>query len=130
MSGLDVADGLPTGGAQVTLVCPLLTQSNKGRLPARIGETRIANHRTPRSFHFELPTKALLLFDIGGGLQRQHLERGDREAPDFILWALLGSGRARSTEDDNPCGQSCRSHNQDLSFHGSVFHSPSQVAIA
>jgi len=27
MSGLDVADGLPTGGAQVTLVCPLLAQS-------------------------------------------------------------------------------------------------------
>jgi hypothetical protein len=24
MSGLDVADGLPTGGGQVTLVCPLL----------------------------------------------------------------------------------------------------------
>jgi len=27
MSGLDVADGLPTGGAQVTLVCPLLAHS-------------------------------------------------------------------------------------------------------
>jgi hypothetical protein len=27
MSGLDVADGLPTGGGQVTLVCPLLAQS-------------------------------------------------------------------------------------------------------
>ena len=27
MSGLDVADGLPTGGGQVTLVCLLLAQS-------------------------------------------------------------------------------------------------------
>ena len=27
MSGLDVADGLPTGGGQVTLGCPLLAQS-------------------------------------------------------------------------------------------------------
>jgi hypothetical protein len=27
MSGLDVADGLPTGGGQVTLVCPLLADS-------------------------------------------------------------------------------------------------------
>jgi hypothetical protein len=32
MSGLDVADGLPTGGGQVTLVCPLLAQSGHPKL--------------------------------------------------------------------------------------------------
>jgi hypothetical protein len=67
-----------------------------------------------------LPTKALPLFDFGGGLQRQHLERGDGETRNFILWGLLGSSRARSIQDDNCCSQGCRSYNQDLLFHGSL----------
>jgi hypothetical protein len=32
----------------------------------------------------------------------------------------LGSSRARSTEDDCCCSQSCRGHNQDMLFHGST----------
>jgi hypothetical protein len=87
-------------------------------LEARIGETGIGIRGTPARVHCGLPTQALLFSHSGGGLQHRHLERGDRETPNFILW-LLGSSRARSTEDDNCCSQSCRSHNQDLLFHGS-----------
>ena len=89
-------------------------------LVARIGETWIWIHGTPRRVHCALPTNALLLFDFGGGLQHRHLERGDRETPNLILWGLLGSSRPRSIEDDNCCSQGCRSHNQDLLFHGSL----------
>jgi hypothetical protein len=81
-------------------------------LVARIGETRIGIH-TPRRVHCGLSTKALSLCDFGRRLQHRHLELGDRETPNLILWGLLGSSRARSTEDDNCC-----SHNQDLLFHG------------
>jgi hypothetical protein len=88
-------------------------------LVARIAaDPEIANPGTPRRVHCGLPTKALLLTDFGGGLQHQHLVRGDRETPNLILWGLLGSSRARSNEDDKCCSQGCRSHNQDLLFHG------------
>src|SRR5215475_13648479 len=72
---------------------------------------------TPPRIHCGLPTQALLFSHFGGWLQHRHLGRGHRETPNLILW-LLGSSRARSTEDDNCCSQSCRSHNQDLLFHG------------
>ena len=79
---------------------PKRTSTKGTGLPARIGQTGIVNHGRPRRVYCGLPTKALLLFDFGGGLQRQHLERGDRETPNFILWGLLCSGRARSIQDD------------------------------
>src|SRR5512132_1510367 len=86
-------------------------------LVARIAaDSEIANPGTPRRVHCGLPTKALLLTDFGGGLQHQHLVRGDREPPNLILWGLLGSSRARSTEDDNCCSQGCRSHNKICFF--------------
>src|SRR4030095_8859394 len=89
-------------------------------LVARISaDPEIATPGRPRRVHCGLPTKALLLTDFGGGLQHQHLVRGDRETPNLILWSLLSSSRARSTEDDNCCSQSCCSHNQDFLFHGS-----------
>src|SRR5215510_3102399 len=84
-------------------------------LESRIGGIGI--HGTPPRVHCGLPAQALLFSHFGGGLQHRHLERGHRETPNLILW-LLGSSRARSTEDDNCCSQSCRSHNQDLLFHG------------
>ena len=40
MSGLDVADGLPTGGQQVTLVCPLLAESGQSVAPPRTTKRR------------------------------------------------------------------------------------------
>jgi hypothetical protein len=95
----------------------VLTAPSRGAgLVARIGETEIANHDTPRRVHGASRTKALLLCDFGGWLQYRHLERGDRETRSLILRDLLGSSRARSCEDDNCCSQGCRSHNQDLLF--------------
>ena len=88
-------------------------------LVARIGETGIGIHGTPRCVHRALSTKALLLFDSGRGLQHRHLELGNREIPNLILWDLLSSSRSRFTEDDKCCSQSCRSYNQDLGFHRS-----------
>jgi hypothetical protein len=73
-------------------------------LVARIGETGIGIHAPPRRIHCGLPTQALLFSHSGGGLQHQHLVRGDRETPNLILW-LLGSNRARSIEHDNCCTQ-------------------------
>ena len=70
-------------------------------LKARIGETGIGIHGTPPRVHCGLPTQALLFSHSGGGLQHQHLMRRDREAPNLILWGLLGSSRARSIEDEN-----------------------------
>jgi hypothetical protein len=88
-------------------------------LVARIAaDSEIANPGTPRRVHCGLPTKALLLTDFGGGLQHQHLVRGDRVTANLILWGLLGGCRARSIEDDNCCSQGCRSDNQDFLFHG------------
>ena len=59
-------------------------------LVARIAaDSEIANPGTPRRVHCGLPTKALLLTDFGGGLQHQHLVRGDRETLNLILWSLL-----------------------------------------
>src|SRR5262249_27296934 len=72
---------------------------------------------TPSRIHCGLPTQALLFSHFGGWLQHRHLEWGHRETPNLILW-LLGSSRVRCTEDDNCCSQDCRSHNQDLLFHG------------
>src|SRR4029453_5530572 len=73
-------------------------------LVARIAaDPEIATPGPPPRVHCGLPTKALLLTDFGGGLQHQHLVRGDRETPKLILWDLLSSSRARSTEDDNCC---------------------------
>src|SRR5262245_25171720 len=90
-------------------------------LKARIGETGIGIHGTPRRIHCALPTQVLLFSHSGRRLQHRHLERGDRETPNLILWGLLGSSRARCIEDDNNCcSQSCRSNNQDLLFHGSL----------
>jgi hypothetical protein len=88
-------------------------------LVARIGETGVGIHRTPQRIHCGLPIQALLFSHLGGWLQDRHLVRGDRETPNLILW-LLGSSRARSTEDDCCCSQSCRGHNQDMLFHGST----------
>jgi hypothetical protein len=87
------------------------------KIVALSGETEIANHGAPRRVHCGLPTKALLLFDFGRGLQHQHLVRRDREAPNLILRGLLGSSRARCTEDDNCCSQGCGNHIQDFRFH-------------
>src|SRR5262245_20465954 len=69
-------------------------------LVARIGETGIGIHAPPRRIHCGLPTQVLLFSHSGGGLQHQHLVRGDRETSNLILW-LLGSSRARSIEHDN-----------------------------
>ena len=99
-------------------VTPPGDQDGPMPLVARIGETRIGIH-TPRRVHCGLSTKALSLCDFGRRLQHRHLERGDRETANLILWSLLGSSRARSIEDDNCCSQSCRSHTQDLFFHRS-----------
>jgi hypothetical protein len=79
-------------------------------LKARIGETGIGIHGTPPRVHCGLPTQALLFSHFGGRLQHRHLERGDRETPNLILW-LLGSSHTRSIEHDNRCNQGCRSHN-------------------
>jgi hypothetical protein len=73
-------------------------------LVARIGETGIGIHAPPRRIHCGLPAQALLFSHSGGGLQHQHLVRGDRESPNLILW-LLGCSRARSIEHDNCCSQ-------------------------
>ena len=83
-------------------------------LESRIGETGIGIHGTPPRVHC-----GLLFSHSGGGLQHQHLMRRDREAPNLILWGLLGSSRARRTEDDNCCSQGCGNHIQDFLFHGS-----------
>jgi hypothetical protein len=89
-------------------------------LEARIGETGIGIRGTPPCVHCGLPTQALLFSHFGRGLQHRHLERGDRKSPNLILWGLLGSSRPRPIENDNCCSQGCRSHNQDLLFHGSL----------
>jgi hypothetical protein len=81
-------------------------------------DPEIATPDRPRRVHCGLPTKTLLLTDSGGGLQHQHLVRRDREASNLILWGLLGSSRARCTEDDNCCSQGCGNHIQDFLFHG------------
>src|SRR5262245_33078723 len=73
-------------------------------LVARIAaDPEIANPGTPRRVHCGLPIKPLLLTDFGGGLQHQHLVRGDWETSNLILWGLLGRSRTRSIEDDNCC---------------------------
>jgi hypothetical protein len=73
-------------------------------LEARTGETGIGIRGTPPCVHCGLPTQALLFSHFGGGLQHRHLERGDWEPPNLILW-LLSSSRARSTEHQNCCSQ-------------------------
>jgi hypothetical protein len=84
-----------------TLTAPKI---ERACLVARMGKTGIGIHAPPRRIHCGLSTQALLFSHSGGGLQHQHLVRGDREAPNLILW-LLGSSRARSIEHDNCCSQ-------------------------
>ena len=86
-------------------VAELSRQAGQRLRLARIGETGIWIHAPPRRIHCGLPTQALPFSHSGGGLQHQHLVRGDRETANFILW-LLGSSRARSIEHDNCCSQS------------------------
>jgi hypothetical protein len=106
--------GLSLVPAMAALLLPTMSF-----LEARIGETGIGIYGTPPCVHCGLPTQALLFSHSGGGLQHQHLVRRDREAPNLILWGLLGSSRARCTEDDNCCSQGCGNHIQDFLFHGS-----------
>jgi hypothetical protein len=89
-----VDPGLSLVPAMAALLLPTMSF-----LEARIGETGIGIFGMPPCVHCGLPTQALLFSHSGGGLQHQHLVRRDREAPNLILWGLLGSSRARCTED-------------------------------